>query len=289
MNLSNVFTQILEGIITTLAAALLIGLFKFCSKWVRRRAIFISRKRNGAIIRVSKEQIKEFGTSTVNSSKERKDAIGYLLHDTGIQLEQLHSIETQWRKKRFMELLNSRNIVAIATIFFIIQLLGLWLFGNIFIKIVYSLLVMLLLVEIAVLALWVNEGIRIDKKYKRNAKEVNQALLAIGPKLKINLRELLTLIYDREDINDPLLIKKQLQSIGIVIERSELMRVTLAYRIKNKSETERIEITSKIIGGATDNPSAYKSIPDQERKNVEKMFLENYVDDPYAEVQIIPI
>jgi len=118
---------------------------------------------------------------------------------------------------------------------------------------------------------------------------VNQALLAIGPKLKINLRELLTIIYDREDIDDPLLIKKRLRSIGIVIDRSELMRVTLAYRLRNESETKRKEITSRIIGGATDNPSAYQSIPDEERKWVEQVFLDNYIDDPYAEVEIIPI
>ncbi len=289
MNQSDPLITILEEIIAGLVVALLIRIITSFSKWVRRNFVINLRKRNGAIIKVSKDQIKEFTTGRVNSSKEREDAIGYLLNDMGTQIDKLHVTEARWRKKKFIEFLNGHNIIAITMFFIVFQLLGWWLFGNIFIVIVYSVLGIFLFIEIALLGFWVEQGIKIDKKYKKIAKEVNQALLAIGPKLRINLRELLTLIYDREEITDPLLIKKHLQSIGIVIESSELMRVSLAYRIKNRSETERIEITSRIISGATDNPIAYKSIPDQERKNVEKMFLDNYIDDPYAEVQIIPI
>jgi len=77
----------------------------------------------------------------------------------GTQLEQLHVIETRWRKKRFIELLGWRNVLAITAILFIFQLLGLLLFGDIFIAIVYSVLGIFLLVEITLLIIWVDEGL----------------------------------------------------------------------------------------------------------------------------------
>jgi hypothetical protein len=129
----------------------------------------------------------------------------------------------------------------------------------------------------------------LNERYKSVLKEANRALIALGPKLKINLLELLISIYDHTKIYDHAQVDKQLRSIGFIIERSELMRVSLAYIIRNKPESERREIISSIIGAATKKPSVYHAIPDEERNKVELMFLDNYIDDPYAEVEIFPI
>lgn len=285
--------EFIASILVEIAAALALSIFgailRTLFAWLRKLVTSPFQKKEAAILMVAENQIRELAAGRVKATQELEDAIDYLKYVLSRQFDDWRSADLRWRNQRSVTLLNGRNTVLLFVGILIFDAFGWWFGWTNTQAVVYGILGILLLGELALLARWHIQGRHLNGKFKLILKEANRALITLGPRLNINLLGPLTAIYDRTGPKDPAIIQKQLSSFGFEVKRSEIMRVTLSYQLRDKGEAERRATIGGILGAAVNNRVAFNAIPDGERKEIELMFLSNGIDNPYAEVNIVPI
>ena len=283
------WTKIFTDLITTLVLALLTFLFKEMLNWVKHKLLNQTKGKEKVILSVSNEQIKYFSSSHITDNKEKIEALNYLKYDFNNLLEQLQLKSYSWEDKLFDKIITFRNFIFYCVFLFLLSLIGLifkWNKLNTIVNIFGSFGIF---IEVFIFSCWIIHNNEIKKKQTILLKELNKALQALGPELTINLFEYLSSIYKADPRKKITEIQKSLEKIGLIVERSELIRVTLSFQLKNKDELEKKRTITEIIGKSTNDFEGYLSIPLDDRIKIESIFVNDYIDNQYAKVKVIPL
>lgn len=285
--------SITSSVIVEITVALIIGFMGFLGNkiflYLKKRVKTSSfRKKKDILLRVTDYQLKEYATGKYISSTEKNEALEFLKNDLNVIMNKLKEEESQIYSQ--FKTTKNRLWFYIITVFMflLIQIVSWrvnWQYAE---RLPYLLFLVLLSRELIIYLKWCVAWRNLNQKRKALLKELNRAMLVLGI-VYINLFELLVEIYDKYPTKNPLVIQKELREFGLEVAVSEIMRISLSYILKNKTQEERQKTISDIFKGATQNPDKYEKIPEDERAKFENMFLGDYIDVPYSEVRIIPL
>ena len=279
--------------------ALISILFGKLSLIVKNKLNRIRDIKRNQILKVSQTQIEKYSDGRIESQSEKHDALDYLQHDLR---NKLHSINNDnfnnERRFRYVDLINDflsmKNIILISLAVLIVQVIGIVLRWD-FVDRLVSIYIYLFPSFILIIALMaIIKDFFVYRSYKQRMglfmKEINSALLTIGTNLHINMLIFLDMFYEGKISVDPKEIQKIFSLIGVQIRIEDIARVALAYRYRNATENEKKKLSINILENTFKGLGIdYSSLASEGKEQMEHSIFEDYINDPFVKVKVIPL
>ncbi len=293
------FSNYIYEISKEIIIALIILFIKTISSWIKNKIEKIKNRKTKQIIKVSQSEIEKYNKGKIKNHNESEDALNYLKHGLRHDFEALDLKSADKNKlyqltisiNRFLSL---KNILFISLILVLVQMICVFLQWDIpyrtivFINYLFSSFIFLngMLVVIEEIIFY-KESV---SKIKDFIKEMNRALLIIGPDLKINLLDNIECFTNRKSSIDPKEIQKTFSILGMEVRIEEISRVVLAYQYKDKNNSEKKDLSLRILKESFRELGIdYNNFSFEDRTKLEELFFENYLNDPIINAKISPL